>query len=791
MSNKNNLELDLSQIQFLITEDQIALLKNNTSSATIIGQDRALQALDLGLGLRATGYNIFVMGASGTGRRTILTSLLKDYKPNFDDLQDIAYVYNFARPLEPIALFFTAGTGNQFKKSLQTAIESIRKQALQITKSEVFSAASKKIQTKADLEENQLLASFEEQMNAEGFKLKQIKDDEAQSLDLLPVYKGKPVSFDMLQDLVNVGKYPAQQLTALKEHYFECLDQMGGLFKSLREKRRQTEKQLRVLKTNSCAPIIDNELSWLISLYQKDPKHKEILAWLKNLREDLLLRSPIYTEPFKTFARKKKFFNRYAINLICEHPAEKNYIIQEELPTFANLFGAIETTENQNDGYSNSHLCIRGGAVHRAMGGFLVLRLQDVIIEEGSWLYLKRVLQSGKVEIQNSPTSSHLPSLIKPQPIPIRLKVILIGGELSYDFLYQEDPDFQKLFKICAEFDSTMPRTDINMSYFISFIEQHTIANSLLPIDNSGLARILRYAARLAEDRTRITSQFVQITDLLQEANFHAKKNGETCITSSTITKTIEYKQFLQKLPEEKYKELIHSREIIIDVKGKMVGKVNGLAVHDRGYLAFGIPVAVTAQAAPGNKGVINIERESGLSGEIYDKAHLIIQGLLHRKYAKDIPLAVSASICFEQSYTEVDGDSASCAAFFALVSAIANIPLRQDIAITGSLNQLGDVQPVGGISEKIEGFFNACTILGLTGTQGVIIPARNINNLIVSERIEQAVMQNLFHIWTINTVEEGIALMSDMPADEFSTRVYQKLSAYAQRMHQHLLKNE
>ncbi len=388
-------------------------------------------------------------------------------------------------------------------------------------------------------------------------------------------------------------------------------------------------------------------------------------------------------------------------------------------------------------------------------------------MEEGAWPYLKRVLQSGKVEIQTPPTGNFIPSPLKPHPLPAKLKVIIIGGEHSYDFLYQEDPDFQKLFKVCAEFDSVMPRNDANMSNFIAFVDEFIARQKMLPLDDAGLARIMSYAAQLSEYRSMLTTRFTRVTDLIHEADYQARKQGEPAITAELISRTIEHRRHLQRLPEEKYAEMIQSREILLDVSGTMVGKVNGLAVHDRGYYAFGIPVAVTAQAAPGNKGVINIERESGLSGEIYDKAHLIIQGLLHRKYARDIPLAVSASICFEQSYTEVDGDSASCAAFFALLSAIAQIPLRQDIAVTGSLNQLGDVQPVGGIPEKIEGFFDACSILGLS----------------VSDRVQKAVADGLFHIWAINTVDDGLEILAGIKSDDFTARVYDILKGYASQM--------
>ncbi len=776
-------ELTAQQITFSIPAETVHQLRLNGTKNPIIGQDRAISALELGLGIKAEGYNIFIMGASGTGRRTVLNTLLADYKSNPADLQDIAYVCNFSHPLEPKALVFPAGTGAQFKKALHGAIEAIRKQSLQITKMETFSTASKKILVAADADENLLLAKFETRMASQGFKLIQVKEDESRSMDLVPLIKGKTVTFDELQTKISHGKYSATSLNALRENYYHCLDEMSALFTSLREKRRATDKQIRVLKAEAAAPIIDSEFAAIKALCSGETENKTPLDHLGEIRADLLARVQVYTEAFKSAAHKKSFYGRYSINLVCEHSAANTCIVHEEVPTFANLFGSIESVTGAEDIAQNGHLRLRSGAIHRAFGGFLVLRLQDLLMEEGAWPYLKRVLQSGKVEIQTPPTGNYIPSLLKPQALPAKLKVIIIGGEHSYDFLYQEDPDFQKLFKVCAEFDSVMPRTETNMSNFIAFVDDFVSRHKILPIDDAGLARVMSYAAQISEYRSMLTTRFTRITDLINEADYQARKLGQTVITAKLISLSIEHRRHLQRLPEEKYAEMIQSREILLDVAGSMIGKVNGLAVHDRGYYAFGLPVAVTAQAAPGNKGVINIERESGLSGEIYDKAHLIIQGLLHRKYARDIPLAVSASICFEQSYTEVDGDSASCAAFYALLSAIAQIPLRQDIAVTGSLNQLGDVQPVGGIPEKIESFFDACSLLGLSGKQGVIIPGRNLNNVIISDRVQKAVSDGLFHIWAINTVDDGIEILAGIKSSEFTTRVYDILKGYALQM--------
>lgn len=777
------LELDASRIVFSIPEERVSMLRDQSSSTSIIGQDRAISALELGLGIKADGYNVFIMGASGTGRRTVLTSLLANYKANPSDLQDMAYVYNFARPLEPRALFFPAGSGAYFKKTLKSAIESIRRQVLQLSKSEVFAAASKKISAAADQEENKLLSDFEQTMLARGFKLVQVKDDDARSMDLIPLLRGKPIAFDDLQELAARGKVATEAVNALREDYYASLDMMADLFATIKDIRKATDRKIRALKAESAGPIIENELAVLKSLCRNGTENAAVLEHLEAVKEDLLSKVHVYGERFRSGSARKAFFDRYAINLVCESAPGQSHVVQEEVPTFANLFGSIEPSGPNDDFTINGHMRLRPGSVHRASGGFLILRLQDLLLEEGAWPYLKRVLQSGKAEIQTPPTGNHLPSLLKPQPLPVRVKAILIGGEHSYDFLYQEDPDFQKLFKVCAEFDSVMPATDDNLKSFISFALAFSKQQGTLPLDDSGLARIIAFSARIAEDRTLLTTRFTRVSDLILEADFFARSKNATVISREMVSGAIEHRRYLQRLPEEKYASMIRSREIVLEVTGTMTGKVNGLAVQDRGYQAFGIPVAVTAQAAPGTSGVINIERESGLSGEIYDKAHLIIQGLLHRKYASDIPLALSASICFEQSYTEVDGDSASCAEFFALLSAIAGIPLRQDIAVTGSLNQLGDVQPVGGIPEKIEGFFDACSILGLTGTQGVMVPRRNLNNVIVSDRVAMAVADGLFHIWAIECVDEGFSMLSGLQPSDFEPRIRETLREHAEAM--------
>ena len=784
-------ELPLSDIQFDIPESKIAALKAKAPNKPIVGQSRAVSALELGLGIQDEGYNIFIMGAPGTGRRTVLSSLLKDYKPNIADLQDIAYAYNYRRPSEPAALFFPAGEGKKFQQSLKRAIDNIYKKALQIEKSEGFLSAQKKIISAVDSAENSTLADFEVKMLSRGFKLLQLKDDPNQSIDLVPLIKGKEMSFAELQAQVSRKKFAEKDLNELREAYYSSLDELTDLFAWLRKNRAESDEKLKQLYIDLLKPIVAAELEAPRSLAQGYPAETEVqkknrdktLCFLKKTESDLIARAPLYAAPFKSPRHKKAFFGRYAINLICENAEDKSYIIDENLPSFANLFGTIETHGDEDGDLLNGHLNLRGGAVHRALGGFLVLRLKDLLEEEDSWVYLKRVLQSGRIAVQMPPAGTHNPSMLKPEPIPARLKVIIIGGEYSYEILYQEDPDFYKLFKVCAEFDSVMPLTDDNLAAVLALIETFVKERHSLPFSDLGYAKLLAYAVELSESRHLISAQFTKLADFVAEANYTAAQQACAVITDEIIVQTMKRRQYLSALPEEKFAEMVQLKEILIDTAGTAVGKVNGLAVEERGFHTFGIPVSVTAQASPGTAGIINIEREAGLSGEIYDKAHLIISSILRQKYAPDFPLSISAAICFEQSYGMIDGDSASCAELFALLSAIGKIPLRQDIAVTGSLNQLGMVQPVGGISEKITGFFDTCTLLGLTGTQGAMIPLSNKTNLFLPERVVQAIAEGRFRIWAVGHIDDGIALLSGMNTAEVAERVSAALRDFAEKV--------
>ena len=392
---------------------------------------------------------------------------------------------------------------------------------------------------------------------------------------------------------------------------------------------------------------------------------------------------------------------------------------------------------------------------------------------------MKRVLQSGKIEIQISPSSNNPSSIFKPVAIPANFKVILIGDEDTYDVIYQSDADFSKLFKICAEFSPVMVRSEKNEAAFISLVERMVKSYAVKKIDNSGYASLLAYACKLAGSRKFISTQFAKIADVILQASLIANESEAKTINDAIISQTLERVRFFSSLPEQEYLEELRCGILSLTVEGKKIGSVNGLAVQDRGYFSFGVPEVITAQSSPGEMGVINIETEVGFSGEIYDKAHLIISSLLKNTYARDTKLSVDASVCFEQSYGMVEGDSASCAEFLVLLSSIAEVPIRQDLAVTGSLNQLGDVQPIGGVSEKIVGFFNACKIIGYTGTQGVIIPEANVQDLFLPDEVLQAIKDGTFNIYAAKKIDDVVALFTERSTEEICTAVKKRLTEF------------
>lgn len=786
-------KITATEASFCIPTSEISKLKNLKVNSNIVGQDRAVSAIKMGLGLKRSGFNIFVMGLSGTGRRTAIAELLKDYKPNYAELMDIAYVYNFKKRLEPDALFFPGGEGPAFKTELNTSIAKIITDCTACMRSESYLTKVNRIINESNTVESELLINFEIKMKEKGFKFIQIKqDDSPASFDLTPLIDGKETGFQDLKEMVEQKKMKKSEFNAIKENYYKCMETMNELFDSIKNNQDATQNKLYNLLQDSIKPIVAAGLKPVIDKaksfekkYAKDGAEyvKKITDFLQNIEKDIQKKAHTFITGFKNANQKKRFLTKYDINLVCENSADKNYVITENLPTFANLFGTIENTSVNEISMTDAHMRISPGAVHRANGGFLILRFEDLLTEENTYFYLKRVLQAETIEIQIPPTGNNPSSIFKPVAIPATCKIILIGDANSYDSMYQTDPDFPKLFKICAEFSPVMLRTEENEAAFIALIDKLTAKHGIPKMTTTGYARLIEYACKLSGSRKFLSTQFAKISDILVQAAVVAEREHAKSLDAKIISQTLDEVRFLSSLPEQEYLNELKCGIIFLQASGKKVGSINGLAVQDRGYFSFGVSEVITAQSSPGESGVINIETEVGFSGEIYDKAHLIISSLLKNTYAKNTQLSVDASICFEQSYGMIEGDSASCAEFLALLSSLSNIPFRQDLAITGSLNQHGDVQPIGGVSEKIQGFFTTCKIIGFTGTQGVVIPEANIQDLFLNEEISQAIREKKFFLYAVKHIDEAVKLFADCRISDIEKAVKQNLQQFNQVM--------
>jgi predicted ATP-dependent protease len=753
-------ELSIDEIVFTLSDVSGT---EESDSVAILGQSRAITALSLGLGIQSKGYNIFIMGSPGTGRRTALLKSLSDYNPSQTILQDKTIVFDFGKPLEPKVLTFPAGTAAAFKRDIHDFVEDIKRIVAIHGESESFKKKRDTLVSDFEKEENRILSEFEAETAAAGFQIIQISDGEDQSTDLAPTTDGQPTSFEDLQ-----GKLPEGEWAALRERYYTLMDKMKSVFNGLKRSRADIDRKIKELRREMTAPLVTAQTEALKRKYPGGGTPE----WLDALGEDigshLFFFEKARIDEERGVSRRKRTppLSRYGVNVLVERTdPSKPPIIFENRPTLANLVGTIDLDPELGDDGRSGYLRIRAGSILKASGGVLVLRAEDILNDEDAWPYLKRILQTGILEIHNPPGLLAQPILLKPQPIEVSLKVVMIGGELSYDLLYQADPDFQKLFKVCAEFDSTMERNPKSEARYGAFLRKVVSENGLRPLTPDGVAAVIERGVRLAENRGRLTARFSMIADLLREADWWASRDGKGELDAAAIRRAVEMRSFLHNLPEDKFESMVLSGEILVELQGREVGKVNGLAVHDRGYYAFGCPVVVSARVAPGDGGVINIEGESGLSGEIFDKAVLILSGYLRSRYARNFPLSVTASLCFEQSYTEIDGDSATAAQLCTILSALSGLPLRQDLAITGSVNQLGSVQPVGGVSEKVEGFFSVCSKLGLTGTQGVVIPRRNVANLILSDEVEDAVRAGTFHIYAVDGIDQALEILTGVPA--------------------------
>lgn len=756
------------------------MLKYDSSKAVkpddvIIGQERAVNAIHLGLEISRQGYNIYVSGRAGTGRTTTVKHLLESSVTTDELPPDIVYLHNFKDEDQPYSVHLSAGDGTRFKAAMERFVDDLVQDITNLFESEKYQEHRKNIVRGFQNQQKEVLKAFETEIAQHKFALVQVQVGPYVKPDLHPLVDGKPLSFDELEVLVREGKVPEEQLKHFEEEYHKLEGRLHEVFKENRAVVLKLEEALRQLEKKRSQPVVNNLIHDLKAQFKSNELHDHLddvkAHVLKNISSFEKVKSadskPDVTTPQSK--REPDPFLPYRVNVLVDNSQSKRPpIVIETNPTYRNIFGIIERESDGTKSFRTDFTRIKAGCLLKASGGYLVLNAADALVEPGVWPALKRTLRNSKVEIQSyDPFHVLSSSALKPQPVDVRVKVIMIGDQHLYNLLYFADEDFKKIFKVMADFDTQMERDGDTIDEYVKFISKICNRDRLRPFDRTGISGVVEYGVRVAGRQNKLTTRFNKIADLLREADYWAGKDGAEEVTYDHIRTAIDNWKKRMNLPEDRINEAIQDGSIMIDTDGEEVGQINGLSVYDLGQYAFGKPTRITVIAAVGKAGVINIEREAELSGAIHNKGVLILSGFLRSRYAKDKPLVMSASICFEQSYGGVDGDSASSTEIYAILSSLSNRPIRQDLAVTGSMNQKGEIQPIGGVNEKIEGYFDVCKARDLTGKQGVLVPHQNVPDLMLKPEVIDAVRKGMFHIYPIETIDQGIEILTGVTAGE------------------------
>jgi len=734
-----------------------------------IGQERALNSINFGLAVERPGYNLFLTGLTGTGKAATIKACLERFiaekkaKGIGYQLYDWCYVHNFSDPDRPGILKLPQGLGKSFRDHMEGILKTIKEEILKAFSSEEYSKQKQDV-----MEEHQ--RKYQEVMDAlvKGAKEKNLMIELSPTgAAVVPLVNGKPMS---REEFLTLSEKEREKIEAKR---LEMMRRVEETYTRLREMEKKIAEKMKDIDLKAGEFAISRPFEELLNAYKEYP---EAVNFIKELREYTLKKLDLFTQPsvppqVPGFPPVSPFdpFIAYKVNVFVDNSSlDGSPIIIEPNPNWFNMFGKVERKALMGT-YTSDHTMIKPGAVQLANGGYLILNIRDVMLNPGVWEGLKRVIRTKEVRVEDpwEQFSFFTPQGMRPLPIPVQLKIVVIGDDQVYQQLSLYDEDFWEMFKVKADFDYRIDRTEENIKSYACFIRTCCNDERLLPFDRSGVARVIEHAARAAGDQEKLSTRFGQLKDLLIESDYWAKESQSQLIKGEHVEKAVREKIHRLDLVAERIRRLIAEGTLMVDVEGTVVGQVNGLAVYDLGIFSFGRPSRITAKTFLGRRGVINIERESQLSGRIHDKGVLILSGYLGWKYAQDKPLSLSASLCFEQSYTGVEGDSASSTELYAILSSLSNLSIRQDVAVTGSVNQKGEIQPIGGVNQKIEGFFDVCKAKGLTGAQGVMIPYQNIRNLMLREDIVKAVHDGQFHIYAVKTIDEGIEVLTGVPAGE------------------------
>jgi len=755
---------DIEQFKFQRTSELTPL-------AEFIGQDRAIRAMEFGLAIDQPGYNIYVAGLAGTGRtsavKTYIQKVIEAKKTEDHQPEDWCYLHNFTDPDRPQIVNLPQGKGRELASHLDNLLESLQSGIKKAFSNPEYEAQRKQVVEKGQEHQQQLFKEVEEEAVKQSFRF-QVSPA---GLVLIPMANGKPLSEKDYAALSEKKRRAIEnKRSGLKRLVEEVIEKARNLEKDAGDSLKKLDHQVAEF---AIAKLFDD----LLTRYDAFPKLVQYLKDLKNytlehlelFRQAEVPQGSIPGMPVLPQMLMGDPFLPYRVNIFVDNSQTKGPpIFIESNPIYGNMFGKTERRFFLG-GYLSNHTMLKPGALSLANGGYLLLNARDVLLSPGVWETLKRVIKNKEVHIEDPFEQFGLiaPQGLRPQPMPVKVKIVLIGEDSLYHLLSAYDEDFWEIFKVKADFDFQIERTAENTEAYACFIAGCCEGNGLKHFDRSGVAKVVEYGARLVADQLKLSSRFAQIKDIILEADYWAKKDGSELVSANHVQQTLEEKVYRHNLIDEHIRELIRRGTLMIDAEGSVVGQVNGLSVYSLGDAVFGRPSRITARTYMGRSGVINIERESQLSGRIHDKGVLILNGYLGWKYAQQRPLSLSASLCFEQSYEGVEGDSASSTELYALLSSLSGVPIKQNIAVTGSVNQKGEIQPIGGVNHKIEGFFRVCRAKGLNGEQGVLIPAGNLENLMLHEEVVEAVRQGKFHVYAAKSIDEGIEILTGTPAGE------------------------
>jgi lon-related putative ATP-dependent protease len=756
--------LNPDSLKFKTTEDLKPLKE-------IIGQKRGVEAFRFGAGMNREGYNIFVTGIAGTGRLSTVRKLLHEISnKNGKTPDDLCYVNNFKDPEAPILIRLKAGSGIRFQKEIHDLVETLKKDVPRLFEGQDYISRKKAIMEEYENKGKGFFKELDKRVRGEGFALVDIQIGQIKRPEVMPLVDGNPVHIDQVEEMVEKGSFPKKEFEELKKKQARLRGEIDQIFLELRDLQKEIQKNIEEMDHLMFMKMATNLIAPIKERYKDEKAGRYLDEMVEDMGNNLQF---FMSHPQEAMAGLPFTiphgdpFQPYRVNLLVDNGAQKGPpVIIESYPTYRNLFGSIERVVDRSGIWRTDFSMIKAGSFIKANGGYLVLNLLDAAMEPGVWPALKRSLKTKKMEIQTyDPFYLFTTTGLKPEPIEMDAKVVVISNSHLYHLLMAYDEDVPKIFKVRADFDDVMDKNKESILKIAEFIKMKTDEDKLRPFDRTAVAALLEQAVRMAGRQEKISTGFPLLTDIIREADYWAGNENRHTVTAKDIDKAIDSRIYRSNMIEEHIQEMIDRGTLMIDTDGEVIGQVNGLSVYGIGGYAFGRPSRITASTSMGRAGIINIEREADMSGNTHNKGVLILGGYLRKKYAQDKPMTISASIAFEQSYGGVDGDSASSTEIYALLSSLSGVPIKQYIAITGSINQKGEVQAIGGVNEKIEGFYDCCRMKGLTGKQGVMIPESNVKDLMLRKDVVEAVKKGKFHVYAVKNIDEGIEILTDKKA--------------------------